>query len=131
MDLLSYPLRLYHLGHHRDVPRQTLLYDHGISNNWWVPIGDNLVTYTLRQPEVLAQGDTSTVVETDWTGVVRGVLLNFRNYYRLPTGACALCLPDFRRIRHAPKPQITQLTRIRAEPSGNRGFNNRFHEALY
>ena len=83
------------MGCYRDVSRQAVLYDSGIRDDWRVSIGDYGVTYALRQPEILTAGDTSPVVETDWVGVVCGVLLNFRDHYCLSTGAGALCFPDF------------------------------------
>ena len=83
------------MGCYCDVSRQAVLYDSGVGDSRWVSIGDYGVTYALRQPEVPAEGDTTTDVETGWVGVVCRVLFNLREYYSLSKGACTLYFPDF------------------------------------
>ena len=95
MDLLSDSRCLYLVGYHRDVSRQAVLYDSGICNDRGVSIGDYGTTYALRQPEVFTEGDTSPPVETDWVGIVRGVLFNLRDYHCVSKGACAVYFSDF------------------------------------
>ena len=95
MDLLSDTRCLYHLGHHRDVSRKTVLYDSRIGNRWRVSARIFGVTYALREPEIFTARDTSTLMETDWTRVVRGLLFDLRNDHRLSKSACAVYFPDF------------------------------------
>ena len=95
MDILSNTRCLYPLGYHRDVSRETVLYDLGVGNNWRIPTCIFGTTYALREPEILAARDTSTNVETDWIGVVCRVLFNLRDYHCLSESACALCFSDF------------------------------------
>lgn len=87
MDLLSDPRCLYYLGCYRDVSGEAVLYDLGIGDRRWVSIGDYGVAYALRQPEVLAEGDPTTTMETDRIGAVCRVLFDFRDDNGLSTGA--------------------------------------------
>ena len=94
-SIIRFSVSIYPVGCYRDVPREAVLYDPGIGDDRWVSIGGYGVTYALRQPEVLTQGDTTSDMETDWTRIVRRILFDFWDDYCLSKGDCALYFPDF------------------------------------
>ena len=126
MDLLSDSRCLYPVGCYRDVSREAVLYDLGIGDDRWVSIGDYGVTYALRQPEVLTQGDTTSDMETDWTRIVRRILFDFWDDYCLSKGDCALYFPDFWVDEHR---GYKSLLHFRRQIAISR--NNCFYKALY